>query len=143
MKLQKIGRVELIYSDVDVEAEYPEGGQVYGILTGSLEAGKLRGTLHATNVGRQRPDESFAPALRGVLTTEKGVQFFFTMDGVSIRKGNTKPIRRTVTTGITLWTADPSLRSWNDAYLLAEMEGGKMKQSWGVKGSLYLCVPEI
>ena len=55
MKLHKIGRVELIYSDVDAEAEYPESGQVYGILTGSLEAGKLRGTLHATNVGRQRP----------------------------------------------------------------------------------------
>ena len=76
MKLQKIGRVELIYSDVAAEAEYPEGDQVHGILTGSLEAGKLRGTLHATDVVRQRPDESFVPALRGVLDAEKSAQLF-------------------------------------------------------------------
>ena len=143
MKLKKIGRVELIYSDVDVEAEYPEGGQVYGILTGSLEAGKLRGTLHATNVGRQRPDESFVPALRGVLTTEKGAQLFFHHGSRIDKKRKYKAYQKNRDNGHTLWTADPSLRSWNDAYLLAEMDGGAMGQSWDITGSLHLCVPEI
>ena len=143
MKLEKVGKLELAYTDVDEELPYPEGGQVYGILTGKLEAGELEGTLHATNLARQRPDGAFTPALRGLLTTSRGARLFFTMDGLSVRDAKANPPRRLVVTGITLWTSDPKLRSWNDAYLVAEMEGRAMGDTWGVAGNLNRCVPEL
>ncbi|MGI0129124.1 MAG: hypothetical protein ACREEC_03075 [Thermoplasmata archaeon] len=143
MRLEKLGKVELTYTDVDDELPYEEGGQVYGILTGTLEAGELRGTIHATNLARQRPDRAFTPTLRGVLTTPEGARLFFTMDGISIKDAQASSPRRIVTTGITFWTPDPRFRQWNDVYALAEMEGRAMGTSWGVVGSLYRCVPEL
>ncbi len=143
MRLERIGKLELIYTDVDEEFPLAEGGQVYGILTGSLEAGDLRGTLHTTNLARQRPDGGFTPTLRGILATPEGVKVFFTMDGLSIRDSRAEPPRRIVTVGITFWSANPKLRSWNDVFALGELEGRKMGDSWGVSGSLFKCVPEI
>jgi hypothetical protein len=143
MRLEKIGRLELTYTEIDTEFPFGEGGQVYGILTGKLEAGDLRGTLHTTNLARQRPDGDFTPALRGIFSTAQGVPMFFTMDGISIKDKNASPPRRIVTTGITLWSSDPSLSAWNAEYLLAELQGGPVGDSWGVAGSVYRCVPEI
>jgi len=143
MRLERIGRLELTYTDIDEEFPYADGGQVYGILTGRIEAGELSGTLHATNLARQRPDGGFTPNLRGLLTTPEGTKLFFTMDGLSIRDAKASPPRRVVVTGITLWSADPKLRSWNDAYLIAELEGKAMGNTWGVVGQLYRCVPEL
>ena len=143
MRLEKVGRIELIYTAVDEETPYPEGGQVYGILTGTLDAGGLRGAIHATNFARLRPDGVFLPTLRGILTTPEGPRLMFTMDGLSIRDPHAKAPRRLVTTGITLWNADPKFREWNESYLVAELEGGPMKDSWGVFGPLYRCVSEL
>lgn len=143
MKIENIGRLELTYTDIDVELPYSEGGQVYGILTGSLEAGSLRGSIHATNLARQRPDGAYTPTLRGVLSTPEEVKVFFTMDGISIKDAKANPPRRIVTSGITLWSADSRYRSWNEVYLVAEMEGRALGQSWGVVGNLYRCIPEL
>ena len=143
MKLEKVGTLELTYTDVDEELPYPDGGQAYGILTGRLEAGELEGTLHTTNMARQRPDGVFTPTLRGLLTTSQGAKLFFTMDGLSVRDPKASPPRRLVVSGITLWTTDPKLRSWNDAYLVAELEGRPMGETWGVVGNLYRCIPEL
>ncbi len=143
MNLEKVGRLELIYTDVDEELSYQDGGQVYGILTGKLEAGELEGTLYTTNLARQRPDGVFIPTLRGLLTTSQGAKLFFTMDGLSLRDPKANPPRRLVVAGITLWTADPKFRSWNDAYLVAELEGRAVGKTWGVVGNLYQCVPEV
>ena len=143
MRLERIGTLELVYTDVDEEWPFPEGGQVYGILTGRLEAGSLRGTIHATNLARQRPDGGFTPALRGVLSTPEGGKLFLTMDGISVRDATATPPRRTVTTGITLWSTDPRFRSWNDTYLVAETIGRAIGTSWGVSGDLYRCVSEL
>ena len=143
MRLDRIGQLELVYTDIDEEWPFAEGGQVYGILTGQFEAGELRGTLHATNLARQRPDGGFTPKLRGILTTPQGSRLFLTMDGISIKDEKANPPRRIVTMGITLWTADPKLRPWNDTYLVAETIGGRMGKSWGVSGTLYQCVPEL
>lgn len=143
MRLERIGTLELIYTDVDQEWPFPEGGQVYGILTGRLEAEGLRGTIHATNLAHQRPDGAFTPTLRGILSTPDGSKLFFTMDGISIKDAKANPPRRMVTTGITLWSPDPKLQSWNEAYLVAETVGGAMGTSWGVSGNLYRCVFEL
>lgn len=72
MRLEKVGKIELTYTDIDVEFPFKEGGQVYGTLTGSLEVGDLRGELNATDLARQRPDDQFTPALRGILKTPGG-----------------------------------------------------------------------
>jgi hypothetical protein len=143
MRLERVGRIELKYTDIDEEFPYSDGGQVYGILTGRIDAGELSGTLHTTNLARQRPDGGFTPNLRGLLTTSQGTKMFFTMDGLSIRDPKVSPPRRIVVTGITLWSADPKLRSWNDAYLIAELEGQAMGDTWGVVGQLYRCVPQL
>lgn len=143
VRLERIGELELVYTETDQEWPFPEGGQVYGILTGRLEAEGLRGTIHATNLARQRPDGAFTPALRGVVTTPDGVKLFFTMDGLSIRDPKATPPRRVVTTGITLWTPDPKYRAWNDVYLVAETLGRPIGSSWGVSGDLYRCVSEL
>jgi hypothetical protein len=143
MRLERIGKLELTYTDIDEEFPFAEGGQVYGILTGTLEAGDLRGTLRTTNLARQRPDGSFTPTLRGILTTPEGVKVFFTMDGLSIKDPKAEPPRRIVMVGITFWSANPKLRSWNEVFAVAELEGRKMGDSWGVTGQLFRCVPEI
>ncbi|MDG6983463.1 MAG: hypothetical protein JRN28_02780 [Nitrososphaerota archaeon] len=143
MKLEKVGRLELTYTDMDEELSYQDGGQVYGILTGKLEAGELEGTLHTTNLARQRPDGVFTPTLRGLLTTSQGAKLFFTMDGLSLRDPKANPPRRQVVAGITFWTADPKFRSWNDVYLVAELEGRAVGNAWGVVGNLYQCIPEL
>ena len=143
MRLEKVGKLKLTYTEVDEELPYPDGGQVYGILTGELETDELKGTLHTTNLARQRPDGVFTPKLRGLLTTSGGSKVFFTMDGLSIRDPKSDPPRRLVVAGITLWTTDPKLQSWNDEYLVAELEGGAIGESWGVFGNLYRCVPEL
>ncbi len=143
MRLEKIGKIELTYTDIDVEFPFKEGGQVYGTLTGSLEVGDLRGALNATNLARQRPDDQFTPALRGILKTPEGEYAYFTMDGLSILDAAAKPPRRIVTTTLTLWSVDPRLKPWNDVLLLTEMVGGKTGKSWGVHGSVYRCIPEL
>lgn len=143
MRLERVGTMELVYTEVDEEWAYPDGGQVYGILTGRLEAEGLRGTIHATNLARQRPDGGFTPTLRGILSTPEGSKLFLTMDGISISDGTASPPRRIVTTGITLWSSDPRLRSWNESYLVAETVGRAMGKSWGVSGDLYRCVSEL
>jgi hypothetical protein len=91
MRLDKLGKLELTYTDVDEELPFAQGGQVYGILTGTLEAGDLRGTLHTTNLARQRPDGAFTPTLRGILTTPEGVKIFFALDGLSIKDSKSAP----------------------------------------------------
>lgn len=142
MKLEKTGRLELTYTEIDEEFPYAEGGQVYGLLTGNLEADGLRGTVHATNLARQRPDGGFTPTLRGILTTHEGEKMFFTMDGISIKDPSAHPARRIVTCGITLWSAHARLRPWTETYLLAELEGRAMGKSWGVAGHLFKCLSE-
>ena len=143
MRVEKVGTIELVYTDIDEELPSQDGGHVYGILTGKLEAGDLRGTLHATNLARQRPDGVFTPALRGLLTTAEGARAFFTMDGLSIRDSSRTPPRRIVTTSMFFWSVDPKLRPWNDAFVVAEMEGRAMGESWGVSGNLFKCIAEV
>jgi hypothetical protein len=143
MRLERIGTIELVYTDVDEEWPYPEGGHVYGILTGQLEAEGLRGTIRATNLARQRPDGAFTPKLRGVLWTADGSRLFLTMDGISIKDAKADPPRRIVTTGITLWSSEARFRSWNETYLVAETVGRAMGASWGVSGDLYRCISEL
>ncbi|MDE1822000.1 MAG: hypothetical protein KGJ23_12510 [Euryarchaeota archaeon] len=143
MKLEKIGSLELIYADVDEELEYEEGGIMYGTLRGKMDAGSLKGSMHATNHARLRPDGTFLPTLRGILTSAKGSRSFFTMDGISVRDPKADPPRRIVTTGLTFWSPDEELRPWNNVYLVAELKGGKMGESWGVAGAVFRCVPEL
>ncbi|MGI0132526.1 MAG: hypothetical protein ACREDK_05470, partial [Thermoplasmata archaeon] len=81
--------------------------------------------------------------LRGLVTTPEGIKVFFAMDGLSIKETRRGSSRRRVTAGITFWTADPRLRRWNDEYIVTEMEGRAMGDSWGVVGSLYRCVAEL
>lgn|SRR5487761_107208 len=71
MGLERIGRMELVDTDVDQEWAFPEGSEVYGILTGQLEAEGLRGALHVTNFARPRPDGAFTPTVQGVLSTPR------------------------------------------------------------------------
>ena len=143
MRLERIGTLELVYTDVDEEWPFPEGGQVYGILTGRLEVDGLRGAIHATNLARQRPDGAFTPRLRGILSTPEGSKLFFTMDGISIKDAKASPPRRVVTTGITLWSSEARLKSWNETYLIAETVGQAIGASWGVAGEVYRCVSEL
>jgi hypothetical protein len=143
MRLERIGKLELIYTDIDEELPYADGGLVYGILTGTIEMGDLRGLVHATNLARQRPDGVFTPTLRGLLTTQEGGKIFFTMDGISVRDPKARPPRRIVTAGLTFWTTDPKLRPWNEVYAITEMDGRPIGQSWGVTGPLFSCLPEI
>jgi hypothetical protein len=143
MKLEKIGKLELTYTEVDDGLQFSEGGLVYGILTGTMESGDLQGSLHATNLARQRPDGVFTPTLRGVLTTPEGGKVFFTMDGLSVRDPKAQPPRRIVTVGITFWTVEPKLQAWNEVFAVAEMEGRAIGQSWGIRGPLYKCIPEV
>lgn len=142
MRLERIGALELVYTDIDEEWAFPEGGQVYSILIGRLEAEGLRGTLHVTNLARQRPDGAFTPTLRGNLSTPEGSKLFFTVDGSSIKDARASPPRRIVTTGITVWSSDPKFRTWNETYLVAETVGRAIGTSWGVSGALYRCVSE-
>ncbi len=143
MRLERVGRIELVYTEVDEEIPFSEGGLVYGILTGKIEGGEMQGRLHATNHARQRPDGVFTPALRGVVTTDAGARVFFTMDGLSVRDPAAQPPRRVVTVGLTFWTTDAALKPWNEAYFVAELEGGAIGESWGVVGPLYRCVAEL
>jgi hypothetical protein len=143
MRLEKLGKIELTYTDVDDELTYAEGGHVYGILKGTLEAGDLSGTLHVTNITRQRPDGAFTPTLRGMLTTPEGAKVFVTIDGISILDPTAKPPRRIVTAGISFWTPESRLHHWNDTYLVAEMVGRSTGKSWGVAGTVHRCIPEL
>ncbi len=143
MRLEKVGQIELVYTETDDEIPFAEGGLVYGILTGKVDARGLQGTLHATNLARQRPDEAFTPTLRGVVTTTTGAKAYFTMDGISVRDPAAQPPRRIVTVGLTFWSPNPVLKAWNDIYAVAELVGRAVGDSWGVAGPLYRCVTEI
>lgn len=143
MRLERIGTLELVYTDIDEEVPFDKGGRVYGILTGKIAAGELTGTLHATNLAQHRVDGAFTPTLRGIITMSGGSKVFFAMDGLSIRDASVQPPRRVVTASLTFWSPEAALRSWNEAFVVTEMEGKPVGNSWGVAGPVFRCVPEI
>lgn len=82
MDISELAAVELTYTALE-SLDYPSGGQLYGMMEGSLTGDRLRGTLRLTNLAPRRPDNVNLPTLRGVLTTEDGARVWIELDGLA------------------------------------------------------------
>jgi hypothetical protein len=83
MELVLLGAVELTYTSLDA-LDFGNGGQVYGVMVGSITGDRLSGALHLTNLARRRPDNVNEPALRGLLMLQDGARAWIELDGIAI-----------------------------------------------------------
>lgn len=82
MDVSELAAVELTYTALE-SLDYSSGGQLYGMMEGSLVGDRLSGTLRLTNLASRRPDNVNLPTLRGVLTTEDGARVWVELDGLA------------------------------------------------------------
>jgi hypothetical protein len=82
MDVSELAAVELTYTALEA-LDYSSGGQLYGMMEGSLVGDRLSGTLRLTNLAPRRPDNVNLPTLRGVLTTEDGARVWVELDGLA------------------------------------------------------------
>ena len=142
MRLEPLGKLTLVYSHLKV-VDYGADGQAYGALEGSIEGPELQGQLHVTNLAPHRTDGAFAPTIRGLLTTREGATMFVTIDGISVERSEASGSVRIGLVALTFRSNEPALKKWNEVFAVSEYKGEKMGDSWGVRGTIYRCVPEI
>jgi len=142
MKLEELGKLTLAYTHIKV-VDYGADGQAYGELQGSIEGPDLKGELKVTNLAPRRTDGAFAPTIRGLLTTPEGASIFVTLDGISIHPPDAESSIRLGLVAVTFRSGEPQLKRWNDVLAVAEYRGEQMGDTWGVKGTIFRCVPEL
>jgi len=142
MQLEPLGKLTLVYSHLKV-VDYGADGQAYGALEGSIEGPELHGKPQVTNLAPHRTDGAFAPTIRGLLTTPEGGTMFVTIDGISVERAEASGLVRIGLVALTFRSNEPSLKKWNEVFAVAEYKGETIGDSWGVRGTVYRCVPEI
>ncbi len=85
MNLTHLGDGVLRYTSLDI-FDYGAGGQIYGMLEGSITGERIQGDLLLTNLAMMRPDGVNLPTLRGMLTTHDSAKIFVVIDGMALAR---------------------------------------------------------
>lgn len=106
MELVPLADLRLRYTALQ-SIDFAPGGQLYGVMEGSLMGERLSGDVHLTNLAARRPDDVNMPILRGVLTTHDGASVWIELDGVAtLREADAA---RVFVTSCRFRTGDPRL----------------------------------
>jgi hypothetical protein len=87
MNLVNLGSMELKYVSLSM-IDHVAGGQIYGVMEGSVYGERLNGTLSLTNLAQRRPDNVNLPALRGTLSTDDGATVWVELDGIAMLRAS-------------------------------------------------------
>ncbi|HEV2235474.1 MAG TPA: DUF3237 family protein [Ktedonobacterales bacterium] len=97
-----------------------EEGTVFGAGSGSVSGERLRGAARWVNLAHRRSDGVMQPDLHGVITTERGTQVAFTMQGLTTWVQTTDGPAGCQTLRVLFETEDPQLRWLNGAVCVSE-----------------------
>jgi hypothetical protein len=117
MELVELGDLTLTYTSLE-SIDYGAGGQLYGVMEGSLTGERLRGDLHLTNLAARRPDNVNLPTLRGVLTTPDEAEVWVELDGVAMLRESDNA--RVFVTGCRFRTGDERYSWLNGVFAILE-----------------------
>jgi len=68
---------------------------------------------------------------------------FVTIDGISVERSEASGSVRIGLVALTFRSNEPALKKRNEVFAVSEYKGEKMGDSWGVRGTIYRCVPEM
>lgn len=137
MQLIHIADLELRYTTLE-SLDYGSGGQLYGTMEGTLNGSELKGSLHLTNLALRRPDNVNLPTLRGLLTTDDGVQVYVELDGVATLRPSDEA--RVFSTSMTFRTGDSAYEWLNTTFGVVEGVLDRVGVAGVARGRVYRCV---
>lgn len=102
----------------------------------------LAGAARWANFPRRREDGVWTPNLRGVITTEDGVEILLSWHGQSVQEQiTTGGGRRAILTRVELLTENETYRWVNACFVVGEGEIDEETQEWWVQA--YVCINEV
>ena len=132
----RAGGLTLTYKSLD-SIDYSAGGQLYGVMEGSLTGERLRGDLHLTNLAARRPDNVNLPTLRGVLTTLDEAEVWVELDGIAMLRESDKA--RVFVTGCRFRTGDERYSWLNGVFAILEGVLDNVAVGGQARGRLFEC----
>ena len=138
MDIVDLARLDLRYSSLQ-SVEYEVGRQFYGVLEGTLEGARLRGSVHLTNLAQGRPDGVNTPTLRGLLRTDDGVDVWMELDGLATLRPDDQA--RVFVTTCRFRSGDAAY-GWLDR-TVGLLEGVLDTETGSARGLVYECRPTL
>src|SRR4051812_22661485 len=136
MEISALSTVVLTYTALD-SLEFDGGGRLYGTMEGTLTGERLTGSLRLTNLAARRVDNVNLPTLRGVLTTQEGVDAWVEMDGIATLRPEDSA--RVFVTTCRVRTGDSRYAWLNTAFLLLEGVLDSVCVGGVARGELFEC----
>ena len=136
MELVELAELTLSYTSLE-SIDYEAGGQLYGVMEGSIVGERLQGDLRLTNLAARRPDNVNLPTLRGVLSTNDGANVWVELDGVAMLRASDNA--RVFVTGCRFRTGDPRYSWLNQIFAVLEGALDAVAVGGQAHGRLFEC----
>lgn len=140
MRLIPLGDVELRYTSL-YSLDYGSGGQLYGMMEGTISGDRVRGRLRLTNLAQRRADNVNMPTLRGLLETEDGAPIYIALDGMATLRASDQA--RVFITSISFRTGDARYRWLNTTFSVLEGVLDRVAVGGTARGRAYGCEATI
>jgi hypothetical protein len=143
MRLEPFCRIAMQYADSSWHRPYGTSGEVaeaigFGRGEGDV-TGEIEGRVVWANFPRRRQDGVWTPNLRGVITTNDGVDLLVSIHGQSIQERD-PDTRRAILARVELTTEAEPFRWLNTCFLVGEGEIDEDRESWWI--DTFVCVNE-
>jgi hypothetical protein len=136
MELVELAELTLSYTSLE-SIDYEAGGQLYGVMEGSIVGERLQGDLRLTNLAARRPDNVNLPTLRGVLSTNDGANVWVELDGVAMLRASDNA--RVFVTGCRFRTGDERYSWLNQIFAILEGALDAVAVGGQAHGRLFEC----
>jgi hypothetical protein len=136
MELVELAELPLSYTSLE-SIDYEAGGQLYGVMEGSIVGERLQGDLRLTNLAARRPDNVNLPTLRGVLSTNDGANVWVELDGVAMLRASDNA--RVFVTGCRFRTGDERYSWLNQIFAILEGALDAVAVGGQAHGRLFEC----
>jgi hypothetical protein len=136
MELVELAELTLSYTSLE-SIDYEAGGQLYGVMEGSIVGERLQGDLRLTNLAARRPDNVNLPTLRGVLSTNDGANVWVELDGVAMLRASDNA--RVFVTGCRFRTGDARYSWLNQIFAVLEGALDAVAVGGQAHGRLFEC----
>jgi hypothetical protein len=136
MELVELAELTLSYTSLE-SIDYEAGGQLYGVMEGSIVGERLQGDLRLTNLAARRPDNVNLPTLRGVLSTNDGANVWVELDGVAMLRASDNA--RVFVTGCRFRTGDERYSWLNQIFAVLEGALDAVAVGGQAHGRLFEC----
>jgi hypothetical protein len=144
MRLEPFCRLAMRYTEGAFLQPYGSrgGGEEWvGFGTGNGEVtGHLQGAMAWSNAPRRRQDGVWTPNLRGLLTTNDGLEIIVSIHGQSVEE-RSPGHRRAILARVELTTDAEPLRWLNTSFLVGEGEIDEEREHWWM--DVFVCVNEV